>query len=246
MWNALVRSMKKRGWYFVHALTGVHLSTLTHYLDWSMMSASFLAPVAKVKEKLPSEKLNPVQSAPGITTVVFRAMEVRQVRGLPPYNEFSIDVPVVYEVGGKAAGLPGSYILYMPVTSEEARWGGVEVGGFPKFLAEIKFEDVGEVRRCQVHAEGKGIITLEVKKFVAEPQSWDWYLYGVRDGRILRTLVQIQGQRGLSDVREGASYTLGDHPIAEELRSLEIGNISITHEYAPKLRSLENNPMSIS
>jgi hypothetical protein len=234
--------MKKRGWYFIHALTGVHLATPTHYLDWSMMSASFPAHVANVQETLPSVKLNPVQSMPGITTVMFRATEIRQVRGLSPYNEFSVEVPVVYEGTGKAAVLSGSYVLYMPVTTEEARWGGVEVNGLPKFITEIHFEEVGEVRRCRVQAEGKDIINLEVKKLIAEPQSWDWYLYGVRDGQLLRMLVQIQGQKGMTDVREGASYTLGDHPIAEELRSLQIDTVSIAHEYAPQLHSLLNCP----
>jgi hypothetical protein len=189
--------MKKRGWYFIHALTGVHLATPTHYLDWSMMSASFPAHVAKVQEKLPSKNLKPVQSKSGTTTVMFRATEIRQVRGLSPYNEF---------------------------------------------IAEIHFEEVGEVRRCHVRAEGKDIITLEVKKLITEPPSWNWYLYGVRDGQLLRILVQIQGQKGITDVRGGASYTLGDHPIAEELRSQQLDNVSIAHEYAPQLHSLLNRP----
>lgn len=245
MRNALVRSIEKRGWHLIHALTGLHLSKPIHYLDWSMISASFPAPVAKVREKLPSENLNPVQSAPGTTTVVLKAMEVRKVRGFPPYNEFAVEVPVVYEVAGEAAGLPGSCILYMPVTTEEARWGGVEIVGLPKFIAEIHLEDAGEVRRCHVQAEGKDIITLEVEKLVTEPQSWDWYLFGVRDGQLLRTLVQMQGQRGIADVRGGASYSLGDHPIAKELRSLEIDNMSIAREYVPQGQSLEDRPASV-
>lgn len=245
MWNALSGSMKKRGWYLIHALTGVHLSTPIYYLDWSMMRASFLAPVAKVQKKLPSRNLKPVQLVPGTATVVFNAMEMRKVRGLSPYNEFAIEVPVVYEVEDKAERKFGSYVLYMPVTTEGARWGGVEIYGLPKFLAEIHFEDVGEECRCQVQEGGKNIITLEVKKLVTEPQSWEMYLYGVRDGQLLRTLVQIQGQKGTSDVRRGASYTLGDHPIAEELRSLEIDNVSISHEYAPQLQGLEKDPPSI-
>ena len=112
----------------------------------------------------------------------------------------------------------------------------------PKFIANIRFEDVGEVRRCQVQAGGKDIVTLEVRKLVTEPQSWDWYLYGVRDGQLLRTLGQMQGQKGTTDVRGGASYALGDHPISEKLRSLKIDETSIAHEYAPQLQSLLNPP----
>jgi hypothetical protein len=40
----------------------------------------------------------------------------------------------------------------------------------PIFIAEIHFEDIGEVRHCQVQAEGKDIIP-ESEKLVIEPQS---------------------------------------------------------------------------
>jgi hypothetical protein len=34
----------------------------------------------------------------------------------------------------------------------------VEFYGFPKLLAEITFEDVGEARRCRLRAEGRDIV----------------------------------------------------------------------------------------
>jgi hypothetical protein len=237
--------VKKIGWHIIHGLTGVHLSTSTQYIDWSVMSGSFPVSAAKIQEKLPSKRLTPVKSSPDTATIVLRAIEVRKVRGLSPYNEFSMEVPVVCEMAGSVTGLPGSFVLYMPVTSEEARWGGVDVVGLPKFLAEIQFEDTTARRRCKVQAEGKDIVTLEVEKMDTEAESWDWYIYGVRDGELLRTHISSQGQRKILDVKGGASYFLGDHSVAEQLRALKIGAVSIAHEYAPHLQSLEDRPIKV-
>ena len=35
-----------------------------------------------------------------------------------------------------------------------------------------------------------------------------------------------------------SSYVLGDHPIADELRSLDIGDKAVQYIYAPRLQSL--------
>jgi len=221
---------------------GVRVRFPVRYFDWSSITAAFPAPADKVREALPSDKLKPVQVTPGIATVALIAMEYRAVEGLAPYNEFAVMVPVMYETSANVPGLPGYYVLHMPVTTEEARLAGVEIYGFPKFIAEISFEDAGKMCRCRVRAEGKDIIILEVDKLVTEPQSEDIYTYTVKHDQLLRTLVQAQGQNSISDVRGGASYTLGDHPIAEELRALEMDKTSLLHRYAPQMRSMLHQP----
>jgi hypothetical protein len=219
-------------------VSGVRVRFPIRYFDSSMIAASFPAPAAKVQEVLPSDKLKPVQVMPGTAAVALAAMEYRHIDGLAPYNEFGVMLPVVYQTADNIPGLPGLYVLHLPVTTEEARWGGVEIYGYPKFIAEISFEDAGEMRRCRIRAEGKDIITLEVKKPVSQPQSWELYTYTVKDGQLLRTLIQQQGQIGTSDVRGGASYTLGDHTIAEELRALGMDKTSVLHQYAPQSQSM--------
>jgi hypothetical protein len=242
--NSLSGKAKKFGWHFVHKLTGIHLSTPTRYFDWSVMSASFPAPVSNLQEKLP-KGLVAVEFEPATITIILRAIEVRKAQGLSPYNEFAVEVPVMYQKTAVDKGLPGSYVLYMPVTSEEARWGGVEIVGLPKFIAEINFEETDEIRQCNVQANKKTIVTLEVQKLTPESQAWDWYIYGVRDGKLLRTHLACKGQRGLSNTKAGASFSLGNHPIADELRALKIGNASTASEYAPMLESIEDRPAEV-
>lgn len=208
------------------------------YRDFRRIAANFPAPAAKVQEVLPTPKLNPIQIQPGVTLIGLVGYEYRHIDGLAPYNEFGIGVPVQYETQEKAPKPLSSYVLHLPVTTEEARWGGVEFYGFPKFSADIRFEDAGDVCHCRLRAEDKDILTLEVPKLESTPQVWDFYAYTLKAGHLLKTHIQVQGLRGLTEAQGGASYRLGDHPIAEELRALELGKTSIGHEYCPKLQMI--------
>jgi hypothetical protein len=52
----------------------------------------------------------------------------------------------------------------------------------------------------------------------------------VKDNQLLRALVQVQGQNGTSTIRGEARYALGDHPVAEKVRALEIDRTSIARD----------------
>jgi hypothetical protein len=175
-------------------------------------------------------------------------MEYRRIADVAPYNEFGIMVPVLYEPTVNIPGLPllfphwfkrfGLYIHHLPVTTQAAYDFGVEIWGYPKIVAEISFEDVGQVRRCRLRAEGKDIMTLEVGKLATKARPMNFHSYTVKDGQLLRTLIQTQGQLGIARFRGGASYTLGDHPIAEELRALGMGKTAVERRYAPRVQSM--------
>jgi len=228
--------------------TGIRVGLPVRYYDWSAIMAHFPAPAAKVRELLPSDKLKPALLMPGTAVVSFAAFEYHEIADVAPYNEFGIMIPVLYEPVVNILGLPllfphwfrrfGLYIYRLPVTTQAAYDIGVEIWGYPKFVAEISFEDVGEMRRCRLRAEGKDIMTLEVKKVATRTRLMNYYSYTVKDGQLLRTLIQIQGQVGITRFRGGASYTLGDHPIAEELRALGMGKTAVERLYAPQVQSM--------
>jgi len=212
------------------------------YSDYSLMGAAFHAPVNSVKRVLPSERLKLVEVAPDTTTIALIATENRVIDDMSPYNEFDVMVPVTYEMGDNVPGLPGIYCIYLPVTTEEALIGGIEIYGYPKFLADISFEEVGEIRRCRVRADGKEILTLEVRKSPTKMESYDTYTYTVKDGQLIRALLKVQGQNSTIYVSGGASYILGDHPISEEIKALGIGSTSVMCRYAPQLKMLLHLP----
>ncbi len=232
----------------VELSTGVRIGLPVRYYDWSAIMAHFPAPAAKVRKLLPTNKLKLAQLVPGTAILSMVAMEYRQVADVAPYNEFGIMVPVLYEPTVNIPGLPllfphwfrrfGLYIHYLPVTTQVAYDFGVEIWGYPKIVAEISFEDVGQVRRCRLRAEGKDIVTLDVNKLATRARSMNYYSYTVKDGQILKTLIQTQGQYGIARFRGGASYTLGDHPIAQELRDLGMGKRAVERLYAPRVQSM--------
>ena len=105
-------------------------------------------------------------------------------------------------------------------------------------MAEISFEDIGQVRRCRLRTDGKDVVTLDVKRLATKARPMNFYSYTVKNGQLLKTLVQTQGQYGMARFRGGASYTLGDHPIAEELRALGMSKTVVECVYTPQVQSM--------
>jgi hypothetical protein len=228
--------------------TGERVELPIRYLDFSAMIGGFTARADKLQGLLPSKRLKPALFTPGKGVIAFSAFEYRELVDIPKYNEFAISIPVLYEPSVNIPGLPllapqwfktyGLYVHHLPVTTVLARDGGIEIWGFPKFLAEITFEEMGESLRCRVRAEGKDIITLEGEKLATKPQSTEWPTYSVKGDELLKTRTQVQGEMGVSALRGGVTYTLGDHPIADELRSLDISDKAVQYIYAPQLQSM--------
>jgi hypothetical protein len=231
----------------VELSSGARIGLPIRYYDWALMMAHFPAPTSAVRELLPSDRLKPAQLRPGTAILSMVAMEYRQIADLAPYNEFAIMVPALYEPAINIPALPlllpqwfgrlGFYIHHLPVTTQQAFEGGVEIWGYPKFVAEIGFEDLPEAHRCRLRADGKDILTLEVDKLATRASTTDFYTYSVKDGQLLKTLVQAQGQIGIARDKGGASYTLGDRPIAE-VRALGMEGTAVERRYAPQLQSL--------
>ena len=227
---------------------GVLVELPIRYYDWSAIMAHFPVPVQAVRRLLPSEKLQPAQFKPGTAIISLMAMEYRQIANMEPYNEFGIMVPVLYEPSANIPALPllfpswfkrfGLYVHHLPVTTQQALVGGVEIWGYPKIIGEISFEETEKACSCLLRAEGKDILTLVVDKVTPKTRRESFYTYTVKAGQLLRTRVETQGQQGVARLSGSASYTLGDHPIADELRALGMGLTAVEHMYAPRVQSM--------
>jgi hypothetical protein len=236
----------------VESPSGLRGVVPVRYYDLSAIAAYFPAPADKVRQFLPSDKLKPVLLTPGTAVISLAAFEYREIADIEPYNEFGINVLVQYQPAVNIPLLPllfpkwfsrsGMYVRHLPVTHEYARDGGVEGWGYPKFLADITFEDLGESVRSQLRAEGKDIVTLEVEKLPARSQRMDVYTYTVREGELLKTRFELQGLSAMSRSRGGASYILGDHTVADELRALSMVETAVGRMYAPQMQSMLHKP----
>jgi hypothetical protein len=227
---------------------GRRFAAPVRYEDAALIQAAFPVSADEVAKLLPSPRLKPVQFVPSMATLAIFAAEYRRVVEIQPYNEVGVMVPVLYAPHVNIPLLPALfperfpglayYVYALPVTTEEARDGGIEFWGLPKFLAEIAFEDTPSIRRCSLQAEGKDILTLEVEKGPTTRTQDNTPLYSVKNGWLLKTVAQWEGEYNIRQFQGGATLTLGDHPLAETLRCLRIRSRAVYRGYAPMAEGL--------
>ena len=211
------------------------------YQDILFMSLSILAPLEKINAILPSTRLKPYRITPrqgivSITAYQYRACDIG------PYNEVSVGVPVTIDketplFTGTLRKMPEkllSYSHHLPVSTEIAREVGAEFAGYPKFVADITFEEEDDWLICRLRADDRQIRSLSGRqlplkhfpRFRVSPITY-------RRGYILRSeFVISERESGRSNRAEDVKLELGEGPIADELRGLALGNV-IGYRYCP-------------
>jgi hypothetical protein len=232
--------------------SGRRIGLPVRYLDWTGVMAHFPAPESAVRRLLPSKTLAPVLIAPGTAILSVAAIEYRHVAQIAPYSEVAIMTPVLLKPLVNIPALPfylpglfrsfGFFVLNMPVSTEESRELGVRVWGYPKFLSNIDFQEMDNMRRCRVRLEGKDFLTLDVQQFPAKIQWVDFRLYTVKDGRLLRHRVETEGLYGLSPFPGGAALSFGDHPLGQALQRIGVGTRPIARVFGSNVASLLHAP----
>ncbi|MBL1178569.1 acetoacetate decarboxylase family protein [Pantanalinema sp. GBBB05] len=211
------------------------------YYDVATLSVQLLAPITKIKPLLPSSRLHPLRITPWHCVVSISALEYRD-SDIGPYNEVSIGIPVMLDepspvfVGTfrQVPAVPKMYIHHLPVTTEIAYASGVELAGYPKFLAEITFERDGEWVKCHLNEAGQHILTLTARTGVLSPTPRSrLHPITVRQGHLLRSeLVVSERNQSTGRGSGGFQLELGEHPIAQELKEWELGKV-LAYQFAP-------------
>lgn len=217
------------------------------YYDWSFIMAHFPAPTHRVRELLPDSRLVSVELVPGISVVSLAAFEYRRMATLQPYNEFAVMVPVRYQPECNIPFLPmllperydvGFWVHHLPVTTQEACDVGLGIWGLPKVVADdISFRDVGWMRECELHEDGEHVLTLSAPMGETRSEARRFYAFSILDGELLKALVDTRGQYYTWSVPGRASFSLGQHEVAQELRELEVRNIAIAGLFTSSTKS---------
>lgn len=211
---------------------------LPAYTEATMSAVIVPADRERVADLLP-EGLSPLRGGIGTAAVWLLSVEYRDIDhgSLEPYDEFAV---VISATHGATAGVPylspllrtEGYVWYMPVTTEPARAFGDEIWGYPKAVADIDIEEERGRRRTTVTVDGEHFVTLEVER----PPSFPWEdrmtAYTVKDGTLLRVRGEMSCDVGAWPYSDRFSYTLGDHPRADELRRLNLGERAFTRFFA--------------
>lgn len=216
-----------------------------YYYDNSLMSAAFTASTAKVRALLPSAEMHPVETVPGRCLAVFTAFEYRET-DIHPYNEFSIAFVIRFGKRGLPLWTAGRmalqrcfhvYVWQLPVTTEIARWGGVELYGYPKFVADIDFRREPSAFVCDLSEGGKRILTLRgATPDTSQGKRLRFKTYSLIDGIPLCANVYANPVEYAESIRpRDVALELGrEHRVARQLRELELGERPLFYQYSPQ------------
>jgi hypothetical protein len=225
---------------------GYDLHVPVFYQDFRFMSVILPAPIAAVTALLPSKRLHPYRITPWQSVISIAAYEYKEC-DIGPYNEVSISIPVTIDyqtplfTGSlrKTPKVPSSYFLHLPVTTEIARKVGAEFAGYPKFIAEIEFVEENNWLLCELKENNQNILTFKgrklptqmVPRFRVNPITH-------RQGYLLRSeLVVSEREMGHAKKSENVQLDLGDHPIGEELKAMNLGSV-VGYTYCPQAQGI--------
>lgn len=201
----------------------------------TLHSASFEA----VRAVLPTPDLHPVR-LPGDRAVILVASFQHDVitahgvngRAMLPYGEVMVAAlvsrrpvpPLVPLAAPSRTGFgAGAFVLHLPVTTREARDAGRLVFGYPKFIADIEFEDAIETCRVRLDEGGRHILTQMIRP--AGPTSVTsspLTMFSVLDGKLIAETMPMVGLQQRRPGRRAGYLELGDHQVADELRRLDL------------------------
>jgi hypothetical protein len=226
------------------------------YYDNTAISAIYLASTAQMRKRLPSPDMHPVEMFPGKCLVVFTAFEYRRT-DIDPYNEFSIAAVISY---GRRA-IPGltsmwymlrncftAHILHLPVTTDRPRRGGVELAGYPKFIADISFTHANGWSTCEVAENSEHILTLKGKNVgTSRGRLTKYLIHTVKNGIPLKANLYINPLKFRQTIGLGhAGLELGgSHPICAGLRDLGLSSFPVIYQYMPSYEAILFNSKNL-
>jgi hypothetical protein len=180
-----------------------------------------------VRALLP-DGLRPVRATPTRAAVTFLSVAYDRIGAsdIEPYDEFGVVFPAVPADAPPVATLrrAGGYVDYLPVTTEPARALGVDVWGYPKVVADVTHDEWGSTRHTTVTVDGERVVDLSVDRPPTVEARLSSASYTTMDGRLLRERLFVDGRVGAWPASEAFSVSFGDHPRADRLRRLAIGD----------------------
>ncbi len=191
----------------------------------------FSASVEKVRKFLPSQNLRPVLLSKKKAVVVIAAFNYVET-SIGPYGELGIAIPVVHmrrplpvlplirESSCKGFGM---WVAHLPVTTTVAKEAGRQVWGYPKFVADMDFKVFPEYIECTLSEKQQHILTVRApRKGLVRKDNKPLITYSVADGNLIKTTIEQRAIYMMDLLPDNALLDLGEHPVAQFLRELEI------------------------
>ena len=199
-------------------------------------TASFLVSAGPANRIIGYSGLEVLRPLPGkaVCTLAF----VNYLDGdLGQYHEFA--VAFLVRAPATAPGRFGVFIHWLPVDQPFTLEAGRTIWGFPKLLTEITISGDGRGNEnCAVYEDSTLVAGLSIRRGLSASAmgggaAFDAYTH--LNGRLRRTPWSMDPS-GVRVRPGGAGLHLGDHPVAEELRSLGLPKTPIAASSIARLR----------
>lgn len=170
-------------------------------------------------------EFEPDEVAPGKTQLCIVIVDYRD-NDLGDYSEMGVIFFV--RPKGQPEAEVGTYIHHLPVNQSFTQEAGLKIWGFPKTVEEIDFTTTEDSASCRVSMSGQHVLTLTLPRGGdGETPDTPAVGYTLLDGAPHR----IAFSRGAKKEStrpggEGVSLELGQHAIADELRSLGLPDLT--------------------
>jgi hypothetical protein len=229
------------------------------YYDGTAQTAVFPARLGALRRLLPDPRFVPARLAPGLGAVGVTCFEYRDT-DIGPYNELAITIvlnnpPFASNLPGRAllAGLRSkqlhAWVHHLPVTTEIARAGGVELYNYPKFVGSIDYEEGAGRRTCRLGEGDEHILTLD-GPLIDTPRSGELQLFSHlwMDRQPQESEFKLNVIASGRSLRSGtARLELGErHPIARELADVLVSRRSIYYELMAPFEGILYGPEHLS
>jgi hypothetical protein len=206
-----------------------------YYRDDSF-AGFFSADAEAVRNQLPADDLHPVLWPGGravVAIVAFNYFDTSLVRygeiGICPVCTYGHQAPPLLPLLLEARYPTfGAFVLHLPVTSLIARDGGRVLWGYAKFVSDMDFEKRPAYQRVRLAEGGAHILTLTVQqRGLPLKDNRPIITYSVHGDKVLRTVVPSRAVYQLGVLPGSGSVELGDHPVADQLRGLDLSPTAI-------------------
>lgn len=184
-------------------------------------NAMYMVPSPAVTALLPGNAFEVVEAAPGKTQLILGMIDYRD-NDLGDYDE----VAVIFFVKprGAAADAAGTFIYSLPVNESFTCEAGCTIWGFPKSVQTIDLSYADDRATCRLEIDGRHAFTLSVPRQAPvdpTPEENPGIAYTYIDGMPHRTAMTNGGTGTvLSAGGAGVTLELGDHALADDLRTL--------------------------
>jgi hypothetical protein len=203
------------------------------YYDFRSTTCIFTARIKRLKSILPHPQFIPIQLWPGTGLFAITAFEYRDT-SIGPYNEVALSVPLNFPPAaflGRHSALSMMrknifpvYIHHLPVTTEIARDGGIHFYNYPKFLAEIDFQDRQDFIEITLKEGDYLILKLLAKKLPLKKSAlFEFHTFSLGEKTIMHALAEGRAAKfGQKMLGKCGELELGSHRISDELKALEL------------------------